>query len=229
MYISGGFLFIIIVESMNNIKLQNTLPQIFADQDSVESEIWHSEVSFTKGDIALIQATSGSGKSSLCSYIYGYRADYQGLILFDDKNIRSLNNNEWQKVREYQLSIVFQELRLFEDLTVLENIEIKNKITQLKKRKEIIQMLEMLDLGDKINAKVKETSLGQQQRVALIRALCQPFDFILLDEPISHLDAVNSRLATSLLLQEVKRQGAGVIVTSLGHQLELPYTHNYNL
>ena len=214
---------------MNKIELRNTLPQIFADVDTIQSDVWHNNIEFTKGEIALIQATSGSGKSSLCSFVYGYRDDYQGLILFDDKNIIKLGHKEWQTIRAKHLSIVFQELRLFEDLTVLENIQIKNNLTKFKTNKEIKNMVNELGIGDKIHAKIKETSLGQQQRVALIRSLCQPFDFILLDEPISHLDAENSALATSLLMNEVNSQGAGVIVTSLGHQLELPYTHNYNL
>lgn len=214
---------------MNKIELRNTLPQIFADLDTIKSDVWHNNIEFTKGEIALIQATSGSGKSSLCSFIYGYRNDYQGLILFDDKNVIKLGHKEWQIIREKHLSIVFQDLKLFEDLTVLENIQIKNNLTKFKTNKEIKKMVEELGIGDKLHAKIKETSLGQQQRVALIRSLCQPFDFILLDEPISHLDADNSTLATSMLTKEVTKQGAGVIVTSLGHQLELPYTHNYNL
>lgn len=214
---------------MNKIELRNTLPQIFADLDTIKSDVWHNNIEFTKGEIALIQATSGSGKSSLCSFIYGYRNDYQGLILFDDKNVIKLGHKEWQIIREKHLSIVFQDLKLFEDLTVLENIQIKNNLTKFKTNKEIKKMVEELGIGDKLHAKIKETSLGQQQRVALIRSLCQPFDFILLDEPISHLDVDNSTLATSMLMKEVTKQGAGVIVTSLGHQLELPYTHNYNL
>ena len=55
-------------------------------------------------------------------------------------------------------------------------------------------------------------SFGQQQRVALVRALCQPFDFIFLDEPISHLDEENGRIMSRILVEEADRQGAGIIV-----------------
>ena len=64
-------------------------------------------------------------------------------------------------------------------------------------------------------------SFGQQQRVAFIRSLCQPFDFIFLDEPISHLDDENSAIMSQLLMEETEKQGAGVIVTSIGKHLEL--------
>lgn len=71
--------------------------------------------------------------------------------------------------------------------------------------------------------KAGKLSFGQQQRVAFIRALCQPFDFLFLDEPISHLDDDNSRIMGELIIAEAKAQGAGVIATSIGKHIELPY------
>ena len=72
-------------------------------------------------------------------------------------------------------------------------------------------------------------AFGQQQRVAFIRALCQPFDFLFLDEPISHLDDDNSRIMGELIIAEAKTQGAGVIATSIGKHIELPYNHTLQL
>lgn len=66
-------------------------------------------------------------------------------------------------------------------------------------------------------------SYGQQQRVALIRALVQPFDFILLDEPISHLDDANARVMGEIVMEEGRRQGAGIIMTSIGKHIDLDY------
>ena len=68
---------------MNTITLQQTLPQAFAGRDSIVSDIWHRHIELQRGQSILIEASSGSGKSSLCSYIYGYRDDYQGIIGFD--------------------------------------------------------------------------------------------------------------------------------------------------
>ena len=83
--------------------------------------------------------------------------------------------------------------------------------------------------ADKINVKAGKLSFGQQQRVAFIRALCQPFDFLFLDEPISHLDDDNSRIMGELIIAEAKAQGAGVIATSIGKHIELPYNHTLQL
>ncbi len=67
-------------------------------------------------------------------------------------------------------------------------------------------------------------SVGQQQRVAIIRALCQPFDFLLIDEPVSHLDARNNTIAATLIQEEAEANGATVIATSVGNKINLPVT-----
>lgn len=208
---------------MNHIHLQQTLPEVFAGRDAIVSQIWHQDIVFSRGKRYLIEAASGTGKSSLCSYIYGYRHDYQGIINFDEKNIRSLSIGEWTDIRKNSLSILFQELRIFPELTALENVLLKNRLTNYKKKKEILALFEATGIADKINEKAGKLSFGQQQRVAFIRSLCQPFDFIFLDEPVSHLDNENSAIMGSLLMKEAETQGAGVIVTSIGKHLEVEY------
>ena len=195
---------------MESIELKNTLPQVFASRDSIESDVWHKEIALQKGKLYLLEANSGTGKSSFCSYIFGYRKDYQGIICFDGKNINSLTTSQWVDVRKNHISMLWQELRLFPELTAFDNVLIKNNLTGFQKKKQI-------------DAKIGRMSFGQQQRVAMIRALCQPFDFIFADEPISHLDDRNSEIMASIMMAEAKRQGAGVIVTSIGKHMVLDY------
>ena len=87
----------------------------------------------------------------------------------------------------------------------------------------------MLGIADKINAKVGRMSFGQQQRVALMRALVQPFDFLLADEPISHLDDNNGRIMGEIMMKEAHAQGAGVIITSIGKHIPLEYEQVFRL
>ncbi|MFV0588900.1 ATP-binding cassette domain-containing protein [Bacteroides reticulotermitis] len=208
---------------MNRIHLQQTLPQVFADRNSVSSDVWHQDLTFRKGEMYLIEAASGTGKSSLCSYIYGYRNDYQGIINFDETNIKACSIKDWVELRKRSLSMLYQDLRIFSELTAFENIQLKNQLTGYKKKKEIQAFFETLGIADKLDVKAAKLSFGQQQRVAFIRALCQPFDFLFLDEPISHLDDENSRIMGELISTEAEKQGAGVIVTSIGKHIELPY------
>ena len=208
---------------METIHLRQTLPQVFADRNAITSDVWHQDLVLQKGERYLIEAASGTGKSPLCSYLYGYRCDYQGIICFDERNIRSLSIGEWVELRKHSLSMLFQELRIFTELTALENVLLKNRLTNRKKKKEILSLFDTLGIADKVNEKAGKLSFGQQQRVAFIRALCQPFDFIFLDEPISHLDDNNSALMGRILTEEADRQGAGVVVTSIGKHIELEY------
>lgn len=208
---------------MNTIELQQTLPAVFADKDHIVSDIWHRQVAFQKGRMYLIEAASGTGKSSLCSFVYGYRNDYQGIISFDWNNIRKYTVADWVQTRKTSLSMLFQELRLFPELTAGENVLLKNTLTKYAKRRQMEEWFGRLGIADKWNQKVGHMSYGQQQRVAFVRALCQPFDFIFLDEPISHLDDGNSRIMAEILTEEMQKRGAGVLVTSIGKHLDLKY------
>lgn len=208
---------------MNSISLNNTLPNVFLQRTDIQSDIWRQQVSLEKGKTYLIEAQSGTGKSSLCSFIIGYRKDYDGKILFDGKDSREFSTKDWTELRQRHISMLFQELRLFPELTAMENVEIKNSLTGFKGRKEIEGWFEALGIADKMDAPVRLMSFGQQQRVAMIRALVQPFDFLLADEPISHLDDENSKVMAQIMMEEAHRQGAGVVITSIGKHMGLPY------
>lgn len=214
---------------MNRISLRNTLPEAFADKPDIKSDVWNTNINFEKGKSYLIKAESGLGKSSLCSYIYGYRVDFSGQILFDETEIRNIDKKQWDTIRSKQLSLLFQELRLFPELTALENIQLKNSLTHHKTDAEIDAMFEKLGITYRKNQLVGKMSWGQQQRVAIIRSLCQPFDFLFLDEPISHLDDNNAAIIASLVKYEVATQGAGLIATSIGKDLPMDYTQILSL
>lgn len=208
---------------MEHIRFNTVLPHVFAQRDDLLSEIWQQDVVFERGHLYLIEAESGKGKSTFCSYVTGYRNDYTGLILFDEHDTKTYKPSDWAHCRQRHISLLFQELRLFPELTAWENVEIKNQLTRFKSRQEILKWFDALGIGDKIDAKVGKMSFGQQQRVAMIRALVQPFDFLLADEPISHLDDVNAAVMGEIMMEEAHRQGASVIVTSIGKHMNLPY------
>ena len=214
---------------MNTIRLEHTFPEVFAKRSDLYSEVWQQDVTLERGKLYLVEASSGTGKSSLCSFIYGYRRDYQGMISFDGQNIRNLKTKDWTRLRQRSLSLMWQELRLFRELTAMENVQIKNRLTGFKEKKAILQWFEELGIADKVDTKVGIMSFGQQQRVALMRALVQPFDFLFVDEPVSHLDDVNARKMADIMMEEATRQGAGVVVTSIGKHVDLNYDKTLRL
>lgn len=214
---------------MNNITLHNTLPAVFAGRGDTGSEIWLRDVTFEKGKRYLISAESGTGKSSLCSYIYGYRTDYSGCFTFDGRDIKQLSVAEWCQVRTHHIAYLAQDMRLFAELTAMENIMLKNSITNYKTKQQIIDMMEQLGIGEKVDSPVAKLSIGQQQRVAIVRTLCQPCDFILLDEPVSHLDDVNNSIVAQMITQEADALGAGIISTSVGNNVKINVDKEFKL
>lgn len=218
-----------IVYTMDKITLDNALPQIFHGRDMSASEVWQRSLTLERGGIYLIEAASGTGKTSLCSYLIGYRDDYEGRILFDNTDIRSLSVGQWVQARRTGLSHLFQELRLFPELTAWENIQIKNSLTHWRTARQVDEWFDAFGIAEKRNELVGRMSFGQQQRVAMIRALVQPFSFLLADEPISHLDDANSRAMAQVLLAEIRSQGAGLVVTSVGKHMDLSYSKTFRL
>lgn len=208
---------------MDKILFDNVLPDVFVGNVGLQSDVWRREVEFLKGKTYLLEAGSGKGKSTFCSYIVGYRRDYSGRIMFNDVDLRDMSIKKWTDVRKYNLSYLFQELRLFPELTAFENIEIKNRLTKFKSKEDIVKWFERLGISDKLDEKVRILSFGQQQRVAMMRALVQPFDFIIADEPISHLDEDNSKTMGDIIMEEAESQGAGIITTSIGKRIEMRY------
>ena len=206
-------------DKITAIRLSGMLPRVFLSESIPASDVWRSELVLERGRRYLIEAASGGGKSSLCSYIYGARVDYEGTLWFDSENAATFGMERWQELRRRHIAYLPQELSLFPELTALQNIEIKNSLTGWKSSEEIEESLHMLGIDSRRDYPVGRMSIGQQQRVGIIRALCQPFDFILLDEPVSHLDEGNNRVAAMMITAEARRQGAGIVSTSVGNPL----------
>ena len=212
---------------IDTIILNNVLPRVFAGSENEPpvkgSQVWLQKLEFHRSQSYLIEAESGTGKSSLCSFIYGNRCDYSGEILFDGVNVKSFSIARWSELRTHALALLPQEMRLFPELTVLENIQIKNRLTDYKTEGEILEMLRRLEISEKVHQQVAYLSVGQQQRVAIVRALCQPMDFLILDEPVSHLDERNNEIVAQLIQEEASAQNAGIIATSVGNKISISF------
>jgi putative ABC transport system ATP-binding protein len=191
------------------------------DEISIDSELWNKSLIFNSKNSYILESASGKGKSSFVSFCYGLRDDYCGKILIDEIDCEKINANYWSKIRKNKLSIVPQDLKLFNNISVLDNLLIKNNLTNNKTQDEIIELMQILQIDSYKNKIVSKLSLGQQQRVAILRALLQDFEFIILDEPFSHLDKQNTILAMNIIIKECERQNANFIITSLGNDISL--------
>ena len=210
---------------MQTLLLDHLLPNVFAGMiaDGDKSDIWLQEVRLERGETILIEAESGRGKTSLCSYVVGLRSDYAGQIRYLSEQGEELSIEPCELLRRH-IGIMFQEHRIFGELTAVENVMLKNQLTQFYTEQQVRSQLSELGLSQQLDRPCATLSLGQQQRVAFVRALAQPCSFLLLDEPISHLDPTNAEVMVQMLRQRQLADGLGVIVTSVGHRLPCEYS-----
>lgn len=192
------------------IELQHIKPKYMSESEIAGSDIYmRPSIVFERGKRIMVCAKSGKGKTSLLNFIYGSNRNFDGRIDYHE------NTGNPFVLRREKLSYMFQDLRLFDELTAFENVLLKNNLTHHKSEDEINNMLDSLLAPEKKKQPVGTLSLGQRQRVAAVRALCQPFEFLMLDEPFSHLDHDNAMLVANLISKEVAQQDAGLIVTAL--------------
>lgn len=185
------------------------------------SEVWLKHLDIAKPQSYLVYAESGTGKSSLCAYLYGNRRDYDGKILFDGEDVGTYTPEKWSRLRREALAYLPQQLSLFPELTAIDNVLLKNRLTDYSSEADIRLMFQQLAIDNRADVVAGRLSIGQQQRVAIIRALVQPFDFLLLDEPVSHLDARNNEVVAQMIATEARKRGASIIATSVGNHLSI--------
>ncbi|QHI36368.1 putative ABC transporter ATP-binding protein [Kordia antarctica] len=204
-----------------NINITSINPTYFTP---ASSEVWSKDFAFLPNEKYLIKAASGSGKSSFFNFLFGLNDKYSGTILFNETPISSFTETDWTTMRREKISIVFQGLRLFPELTAFENIQLKNQLTNYKTEAEILMYMNRLNVAELAHKKAETLSYGQQQRIAIIRALCQPFELLLLDEPFSHMDDILIATATQLITEEVSKRQATLLIASLGNSYNIDYT-----
>jgi ABC-type lipoprotein export system ATPase subunit len=213
------------------IQLEHVVPIPLREKIiSRTSEIWNTEVVFAPAQWIKIKAPSGTGKTTLMNMLYKVRHDYEGIIKWGAKDLKEIVGDELASKRQQQVSVVFQDLRLFPNLTARENIELKRVLSKpIYEASKIDEMAERLGVASILHQRGGICSYGEQQRIAIIRALMQPFNWLIMDEPFSHLDKVNTQKAAELIAEECTKRKAGFILTDLDEDNNFDYTNYYTL
>ncbi|TNF46488.1 MAG: ATP-binding cassette domain-containing protein [Bacteroidetes bacterium] len=212
-----------------NIRFEQVMPFPLSSIKHGEESIWGNKVRFDSGEKVILNASSGKGKSTFTMTTLGLRHDYSGNVFYNDNDIRNMSYEDWTDIRQTKISVVFQDLQLFPKLTVRENLKLKNDLSPVYTEEELRSLLNELGIADKWDQECGILSMGQQQRVAIIRALAQPFEWILLDEPFSHLDEENTQKCLTLIHQRCDEQNAGFILTTLGDDHGTKYDREQKL
>ena len=213
------------------ITLQGVVPVPLKDKlTNRASDIWNTTVSFASQKWVKIVAPSGTGKTTLMNIIYKLRHDYTGTVQIENTNLQTIKGDELAQLRQQKISVIFQDMRLFDNLTARENIELNRVLQEPYYDTAVIdQMAERLGISNILHQPAAICSYGEQQRIAIIRALVQPFSWLLMDEPFSHLDNANTQKAVDLIGEECTKRKAGFILTDLDEDTLFNYTNIYQL
>lgn len=200
-----------------SIRLKDIRPLAF-EFIQKENSLWGADNTLESPGIYKVIASSGSGKSTLISILSGIRSDYAGEIHLDNQKLSGFSPANWSAVRSNKISLVYQDLRLFPNLTVKENILLSQEITGAdadKSLQELEEFAAAMKISNQLDKPVKHLSFGQMQRVAIIRAMIRNYNWLILDEPFSHLDQSNAMIAWNLITQQAKLRNAGIIIACL--------------
>jgi lipoprotein-releasing system ATP-binding protein len=161
-------------------------------------------VEIEENKISVIVGASGAGKSTLLHLLGGLDRPDNGSVFYEQKNIFDFNNDKLAKFRNENMGFVFQFHHLLPEFTAVENVAIPQMIKGMNLKKALIhskELLEVVGLSQREEHKPAELSGGEQQRVAVARALANNPKIILADEPTGNLDSANSDSIHKLLFE----------------------------
>ena len=182
-----------------------------------------------KGELVSLTGPSGSGKSTLLHIIALLDQPTSGEVFFKERSFSKSNDNEKDLVRKKGISIIYQQNNLLSDFTALENVLIplvNNGYSWKESKKKATKVLSLVNLSKRLNHFPSELSGGEQQRVAVARALITEPDLILADEPTGSLDRKTSKEIFSLFLK-IKSKNRAILYAT--HNRELSNMADYKL
>ncbi len=188
------------------------------------SRVWNQQLQFNSGEKLFIQAPSGTGKTTLVHFLYGLRKDYEGSIRWGSFKMQDIDNEQLSQLRAASISVIFQDMRLFPELTTWENLEVKRRLTNTVSEYDAEKWMDKLGIKHKMDSPASKLSYGEQQRVAIVRAMLQPFEWLVMDEPFSHLDHANRQRAIALINEVAEMNKAGILLADLDDNDYFTYT-----
>ncbi len=203
------------------INLKNVNKEYYLTEDNKVKALNNINLTINKGEFVSIIGKSGSGKSTLLNIISCMDSNFTGDYILLDEKMNNKKKRELASIRNKNFGFIFQNFNLLNKLSAYENIEIPliyKKVSKSNRRKIINKVAKEVGISERLYHKPKELSGGEQQRVAISRALVTDPEIILADEPTGALDVKTGKQILSIL-KDLNKKGKTVIIVT--HDLEL--------
>ncbi len=199
---------------MNIIECKN-LTKEYLSGDNVVKAVDDVTVSFKEGEFCAVTGPSGSGKSTFLHMLSSLENPTSGEVFYSGKKLSGYNDNQLSILRRRRFGFVFQAYNLVQELTGYENILLPIMLDKKEPdEKYLSKIIEILDIGDRLDHLPSALSGGQQQRIAIARALANKPSVLFADEPTGNLDGKSGREVLSLLKYAASEFGISLIMVT---------------
>jgi putative ABC transport system ATP-binding protein len=171
------------------------------------------------GELIVIKGRSGEGKTVFQWILSGIDTPTSGEILFEGTPYNELTHEEISNIRREKIGLIFQNFNLIPSWTALENVEsalLNSRLSPEERTRKAVSMLRHMELGERLDNLPVELSEGQQQRVAIVRALINEPSLIIADEPTGNVDDETASDMLNILIPYIKEKKAAMVVTTHG-------------
>ncbi|MEG1863454.1 MAG: ABC transporter ATP-binding protein [Oscillospiraceae bacterium] len=175
-----------------------------------------------EGQFVAIVGASGSGKSTLMNIIGALDKPTEGSYILDTEDISALNDKQLSAIRNQKIGFVFQTFNLIARTDAIKNVALPMLYagkSNLEANRKALELLEAVDMADRIHHQPSELSGGQKQRVAIARSMINDPSIILADEPTGALDSVTGRLIMDLFHKLHREKGKTIVLITHSHEL----------
>ncbi len=197
------------------------LKKSFLQGKNIISVLEDISLEIQSGEVIALLGKSGSGKSTLLSLLAGLEKPDQGTIIANETDIVKLSESELCDWRAKNIGIIFQQFNLIPHLSAIENIYLPLEINGITENQKAIEWLNLVGLEDRANHFPSMLSGGEQQRIAMARALVTNPPFILADEPTGNLDQETGKKIIEILFNIVRKKKITMILVTHDEELAL--------
>lgn len=197
------------------------ISKAFKDGEIIHPILQGIHFTIKEKDFITIMGPSGCGKSTLLNIVGLLTEPSSGEVYFDQMRVDYKKEKELERLRREKIGLIFQNANLISCLTPLENIVLAmhSKKSETAKRREALELLDMVGIKDRSHKHVKSLSGGEAQRVAIVRALANRPHVLLCDEPTGALDRENGDHVLKLLLDTRRQSNCAIVIVTHDHQI----------